>query len=113
MRAHARLYFPVTSEQFIGDVSDISSKRLYNMNITLLDDTFLGRSNNFIVQRDNGLIVGMEVSLNDKIKDEVGEEKVTVPLKNAILSLIDNQLSVKVNALYVLNESFYQEKKLI
>jgi hypothetical protein len=107
------IYFPIDSHPFIEDTWDIISRYIYNLNIHLIDNTYLGKSKNFIIEKRNGFIRGIDVLLDSNISKEIGKNNIIVPLENVGISLVNNIPTINVNALYVLSENFFKETKLI
>lgn len=106
------LYFPRVSKPFVDAHWDLPSQKMYELDVILVDKTHLGKSNNYIVEKGSGLIRALQIRLDTEISEETGFAKTIIPTQNIDFSITYGRPEIKINALYVLSEKFFQEKKM-
>lgn len=99
------------SEEFVDDFGDYPFSHLLNLDMCLIDESHVGFSKDFIVEKQSWLIRGILLELNQRYVSEIGESKTIIPVQNAKFSLTQGKKEIKVNALYVLDDNFLMRKK--
>ena len=107
------IFFPRSSEPFVDDPGDISSQDLFDLDMQLVDKTNLGESIDLVVEKGTWMIRGVQVQVNQEIAQETGVEKSIIPIKNLEFLTEEGQHKIKVNALYVLGDTFFTERKQV
>jgi hypothetical protein len=80
------------------------------LNVYLIDQQYLGVVKDYVVEKASWVIRAIRVDLDKRYSDETGEDTILVPTENARLLLDGGQLRIAVNAIYILGDSFSQEK---
>jgi hypothetical protein len=106
-----RIVLQVAPEQFVDDMADYAYPDLVGLDMHLIDDTFVGVSNDFIVEKKSWLIRGIQVQLNQEYTSEIGDSMTVIPVRNAEFSFTHGKKEIKIKALYVLDDSFLMGKK--
>jgi sporulation protein YlmC with PRC-barrel domain len=89
---------------------DILFQRMYDLDVYLIDSQYLGRVTDYIVEKESWDIRAIRVDLDKRYSEETGENTILVPTENANIYLDEGQLKITVNAIYILGDSFSQEK---
>lgn len=101
------------SEQFADDFGDYPFPDLLNLDMCLIDESHVGFSIDFIVEKQSWLIRGILLQLNQKYVSEIGDSKTIIPVQNAKFSFTQVKKEIKINALYVLDDNFLMGKKQV
>jgi Holliday junction resolvase-like predicted endonuclease len=104
------LSFPTISEELPLNPLDVQSQQMYNRNVYLIDQQYLGLAKDYVVEKASWGIRAIRVDLDKRYSDETGEDTILVPTENASLVLDGGQIKITVNAIYILGDSFSQEK---
>ena len=107
------LYFPRTSEPFVDDPWDLQSQKMFDLDVKLIDETYLGTSIDYVVEKSTWLIRGIRIQLNPEISKETGMGRSIIPIRNLEVSIQDRLPEIKVDALYVLSDKFFTERKRV
>lgn len=105
--------FPRSSKPFTDAPGDLLSQNLYNLDLNLIDETHLGKSDNFVVEKETWTIKGVLVHLPKEISEEVGIDRSIIPTQDISFVYQNGQLKMIVNAIYVLGEIFLKERKRV
>jgi hypothetical protein len=103
----------IRASTFNDESGDHPSKKLYDLNVFLVDKRYLGKSNDYIIEKGSWLIRGLQVQLAPDISKETNVDQTIIPTKDLELSIIGPQPEIKVNALYVLGDLFFKERKMV
>jgi sporulation protein YlmC with PRC-barrel domain len=104
------LFFQTMSEESSLKPLDILFQRMYGLDVYLIDSQYLGRVTDYVVEKESWDIRAIRVDLDKKYSEETGENTILVPTENANIYLDEGQLRITVNAIYILGDSFSQEK---
>jgi Holliday junction resolvase-like predicted endonuclease len=105
--------FPRSSKPFADTPGDLSSQNLYNLDLNLIDETHLGISVNYVVEKETWTIKGVLVNLPDEISEEVGMDSSIIPTHDISFVYQNGQIEMTVKAIYVLGEIFLKERKRV
>jgi hypothetical protein len=104
------LCLPGVSHSLVDDPFDMLSQRLYNLRMSLVDGAEIGYPVNYVVERSTWLIQGIHVRLSPEHSKDTGLEEITIPVANAQFELSEKLSRIKVNAVYVLGDTFLKER---
>ena len=106
------LYLPEAAHSVSIDSFDVSSQKLYDLRLNLVDGDELGYPTNFVIEKGTWLIRGIQVLLGPPISKDAGVQNIIIPVENAVFLLSETASRIQVNATYVLSDSFLKEKKM-
>jgi hypothetical protein len=106
------LYLPSGSRSLVDDPFDMSSQRLHYFGMNLVDGADIGHPINYVIERSTWLIQGIQVRLSPEISKDTGHEEIIIPVTNAEFDVSEKLSRIKVNAVYVLGDTFLKEKKM-
>jgi len=106
-----RILLQVASEPFVEELGDHPYPDLVGLDMSLIDDTLVGVSNDFIVEKQSWIIRGIQLLLNQEYVSEIGDSKTIIPVRNAEFSFTPEKKEIKIKALYVLDDNFLMGKK--
>jgi len=106
------IYIPDDSRSLASDPFDVLSQRLYNLRMNLVDGADIGYPVNYVVERSTWLIQGIQVRLASEISKDTGHEEIIIPVTNAEFEMSEKLSTIKVNAVYVLGDTFLKERKM-
>lgn len=106
-----RILLQVAPEQFVEELGGHPFPDLVGLDMCLIDDTLVGVSNDFIVEKQSWIIRGIQLQLNQEFVSEIGDSKTIVPIRNAEFSFSPEKKEIKIKALYVLDDNFLMGKK--
>lgn len=107
------LLFQTTTQPFEDDLMDYSFSDLMNLDMMLVDNTPIGWSKDFVVDKESWMIHGIQIKLSENISSDIGETEVIIPAEHIEFLHQIGKSEIKINALYVLSEDFLTEKKQI
>jgi hypothetical protein len=106
------LYLPDSSHSLKDDPFDVLSQRLHNLTMNLVDGADIGYPVNYVVERSTWLVQGIQVRLASEISKDTGHKEIIIPVANAQFEVSEKLSRIKVNAVYVLGDTFLKERKM-
>ena len=79
----------------------------------LVDDTHVGVSCDFVVEKRSWIIRGIQLQLNQEYVSETGDSKTIIPTQFTEFSLTPEKKEIRIKALYVLDDNFLMGKKQV
>lgn len=107
------IVIPVSQEEFTETLGDYPFPDLIGLDSLLVDQSKVGVSSDFIVEKGSWVIKGLQIVLNQEIMSEVGNSTAIIPMQNAEFSILAKKREIKIKALYVLDDYFLKERKRI
>jgi len=107
------LLFQTTTQPFEDGLMDYSFSDLMNLDMMLVDNTPVGWSKDFVVDKESWRIHGIQLKLSENISSDIGETEVIVPTEHIEFLHQIGKSEIRINALYVLSDGFLTERKQI
>jgi len=106
------LEIPENPISLVNMHGDVATNRLYKIPSILSDGSILGYSKDFILERASMNIIGMKLELIPEIAEETGFTETVIPINNMQIYSDQNKINIRINAIYVLSETFLEEESI-
>ncbi|MFQ5950448.1 MAG: restriction endonuclease [Candidatus Geothermarchaeales archaeon] len=108
------LYFPEVPpvNRLRPSANDILSNRAYGIPGLLVDGSRLGSVSDFLIDKSNWQIIAVKVSNEGAVPEETGNKESIIPVTESAVIGPPEHLELRINAVYVLGETFLKEEEL-